>query len=573
MRLGGPGRDIFSSDAAFKIILIDGTEIPITGLSDPATVVGRSGPFTEATEPAGGASIFGGGAVPYVNTAALAPDPIRFPAGSPEAEPARREVHTEILSLNLTGGGAAVNAGQPAYDALNGLGIPQFYSNSFGEVASQDSSGTTTNDFPAESFFNIFAVVETPAGGTFVNRHPLVVRRKDPLTSFPPSFGLPTETYIHDPTFPAVTLYDTTSGLPIGHLQSAGHGQTTVPEENDAGVFLKLPVSFSVDSGSVGLGAALSPNNNVRDDAALPEQQVTVYGTTNPFSNQRVSALTGVEGTPPPPGFADGDAINSMSFGRDGTALTPGVLSFSVDRNSQGSVGSDVNIDGTATVPRQAASIYVAGVDPFCSHVSDPFPYLAPPDNNFQAIDPAILGLRPSLFDTDQDNVTGLELDAFQSASDIYYGTFTGPSFDAASGEQATIYVFEPISPPFQPENLDVFSLPPQVGLSNGDIIDALAVSDVAFLGAPDPGEDEILFSLAPGSPTLGTLGLSAANIFYSSLDGTFTLFADHDQLGLLFSDNVDALDINPSPEPATALLLAAGVILLATGRRRRSPP
>jgi hypothetical protein len=178
------------------------------------------------------------------------------------------------------------------------------------------------------------------------------------------------------------------------------------------------------------------------------------------------------------------------------------------------------------------------------------------------------------LFDNGQDNMTGLELDPF-GADDLYFGTFDGPSF--GSPFLSTIFGFNPASGPFEFGNLSVFALPLQMGLNDDDIIDALALSDIATLGSLNPTLDETLFSLAPGSITLagldGTFGtlddLSAADIFYSNFDGLFSVFASHLQLGLLFEDNVDALDIRGVPEPSSLALVAISFLFIG-GRRRR---
>jgi len=69
-----------------------------------------------------------------------------------------------------------------------------------------------------------------------------------------------------------------------------------------------------------------------------------------------------------------------------------------------------------------------------------------------------------------------------------------------------------------------------------------------------EPNRDEVLFSLAPNSPTLIATGKSAADIFYSTFNGTYSVFAPASALGLLSIDNVDAADIAPAPDPAQRL-------------------
>ena len=69
---------------------------------------------------------------------------------------------------------------------------------------------------------------------------------------------------------------------------------------------------------------------------------------------------------------------------------------------------------------------------------------------------------------------------------------------------------------------------------------------DRGILGAPNPGVDFALFSLAPGSPTLAMFGLSPAMIFVTDFSGAFCPFVAPPQLGLRVADNVDGLDVQP---------------------------
>lgn len=82
------------------------------------------------------------------------------------------------------------------------------------------------------------------------------------------------------------------------------------------------------------------------------------------------------------------------------------------------------------------------------------------------------------------------------------------------------------------------------LGLVAGDDVDALVVWDRGIVGAVNPGVDLVLFSLAPGSPSLGAN--SAADLFVSDLTGAFCLYMQANQLGLRIVDNVDALDVMP---------------------------
>ncbi|MBU0639464.1 MAG: hypothetical protein KKB50_11415 [Planctomycetes bacterium] len=84
------------------------------------------------------------------------------------------------------------------------------------------------------------------------------------------------------------------------------------------------------------------------------------------------------------------------------------------------------------------------------------------------------------------------------------------------------------------------------------DDIDAVAVWDSAGIGIADPGMDYAIFSLAPGSMYLagpdGIWGtgddLSPADIFVTDFNGFSMLFLPAAAIGMLPTDNVDALDV-----------------------------
>lgn len=97
-----------------------------------------------------------------------------------------------------------------------------------------------------------------------------------------------------------------------------------------------------------------------------------------------------------------------------------------------------------------------------------------------------------------------------------------------------------------------------QLGLSSAaDDIDAFVVFDAGEIGDFDSG-DIVLFSLAPGSPSLGTIpGASspggAADIFIKRHGSAIAVFASASMLGLGAlpdKDNVDALCLLPCDDP-----------------------
>jgi hypothetical protein len=171
-------------------------------LGDRNTVIGRSDVITDgSTQDIGG--------VPTGSSGTIVSDlshPLFPPPGTcfTEGPPGSREVHTEIVSLNLTdGGGQAVRAGPVWAPAVPG---------SFGEVESKDPIGDPTNDFPAESFFDVYVEVDLPPFGAVPASilfnpvwAPMLVC-DDNLDSLPPRV-----VYVHGHT-PAVPAFFKTAG-------------------------------------------------------------------------------------------------------------------------------------------------------------------------------------------------------------------------------------------------------------------------------------------------------------------------------------------------------------------------
>jgi len=181
-------------------------------LYDSNTVVGRSVYHLDGdTTDSGGAVVGTAGTIISDSDFSLVP-PFEGPAGS-------REIHTEIRELNLKAGSIAVRAGTdaPAQPI------------SPGEVESQSGSGNPVDDFPADSFFDVFVEVDLPAvagfpGATLFNSDPLLVVNAN-ITALPPKV-----VYRHGNST-AVPVYFRTTSVPFwtagdlfGWLVLAGHG-------------------------------------------------------------------------------------------------------------------------------------------------------------------------------------------------------------------------------------------------------------------------------------------------------------------------------------------------------------
>ena len=266
------------------------------------------------------------------------------------------------------------------------------------------------------------------------------------------------------------------------------------------------------------------------------------------------------------------------------------VLYYSVSADSLGLSGTEIN---------HQAVRHQQGADRFTSGVSkSPWSALTTgsADANFgrlsinQTYYNAIPSLDPfSMNNGAQDDADGLEVTEFKFANPNAQRSF--PIF----------FNFDVNSPSMLPDNnvnhetwvsSDVLVTPvgsqaPQVfasgstmGLSSLDIIDGLAVYDVDNDGVVDPGSDVALFSLRKGSPSLGVAG-RGGDIFVTDFQGSSELYVSYSDLGLLATDELDALDVDfrdgtpmayglvvtAIPEPTT-LLAFAGLSLMALRRR-----
>jgi len=107
------------------------------------------------------------------------------------------------------------------------------------------------------------------------------------------------------------------------------------------------------------------------------------------------------------------------------------------------------------------------------------------------------------------------------------------------------------------------------LGLAATDIIDGLSVWDLGTPGTLDVNTDLVVFSLRIGSPSLPSATTGGANLYVSDFDGTFLLWASAANIGLLATDEIDALDVFAIPEPTALALIAFAAIPML--RRRRA--
>jgi hypothetical protein len=300
--------------------------------------------------------------------------------------------------------------------------------------------------------------------------------------------------------------------------------------------------------------------------AQAPSMTLTPASPSLP-PNTPADVLMNVDATVPGPGPAPalgiaaatlglvvGDTITSISFG---TALPPPLAAgaqvyFSVDGVSVGlpfpPPPPNVSCEAVVGVPFQAAG------DVYLSQPAGPplgFANVLVRDGNGLADSicgpPALLGLG-LLEPAPLDDLFSLD------TCPATYAAPAGPLGPLATPVYFTLGVFSPTlaAIPATPSTILV-AVPPggllpaiaftpaALGLVAGDVIDAI---DVGAGGAFS------YVSLAPGSPSLGICGISAATVFAAPGPGCgWPFILPPGALGLGFGDNVDAVAVTADPD------------------------
>lgn len=249
-------------------------------------------------------------------------------------------------------------------------------------------------------------------------------------------------------------------------------------------------------------------------------------------------------------GLAGGssDEINSMSFGAPPSGT---FFHFSVDRSSVGLAG-----DVVAEAVQGQAAADVFGVFSV--------------GTNVLVRNQAALGLLP-------DSTAGTPATPPIDALDAFDFDYSGPGGGVLSGFTLA---------PGHPKNGSAVGCGGDVFLTNGGgfILGyagyfGLASCDDDVDAHTGPGTVNIVyFSLAPGSPSLApgspitgcSSGCSAADIFVKHSGSPPSLLLTAAQLGLLATDNVDALALGAEPAPHPVPSLSAvgfgGLVVLLLG-------
>lgn len=270
---------------------------------------------------------------------------------------------------------------------------------------------------------------------------------------------------------------------------------------------------------------------------------------------------------------AAGTEVDAMSYGRTFPLPGDAEVYFSVTPSSMGAPGTAVageslfadhpadifvsTLTGTNIQFRDGDGLIANPLTPGAPSpplgLIEPIPAF-PSGDNLDALDlrlgpPSLLGLGPSIFwSVDPATAVGLGV----TPADVLWS----PALPGYSGTPA---MYAP----------GVF-----LGLLPGDDIDAMVWFEDDTGGVPTPGPtpgDMMIFSLVPGSPTLAAFGhafgAGGADLFVTKPGGAVALFAPAAALGLLPTDDIDALDVVPEPRVLALFSLATLSLML---RRRR---
>jgi hypothetical protein len=227
---------------------------------------------------------------------------------------------------------------------------------------------------------------------------------------------------------------------------------------------------------------------------------------------------------PPPPFYVDAYSANHDPFIPPPAAVPAGLLHFSVDRLSMGIPGGTGAADILGSVFMGANWLAIPGAPPPPLGLGLPF---AIPNV------PAAPGI--------SDSVDGYNQFVFpMMMTDIYYAFH--PASSALLGPPPSdIHWCPPGAGLVWPT--PVFAFGPQLGLTPNDSIDALVVWDFPPTGVCNPGLDIALFSLDPSSLQVLAGVVGPGDILWTNFTNVFFVYAPAPMIGLLPTDNVDAMD------------------------------
>lgn len=231
-----------------------------------------------------------------------------------------------------------------------------------------------------------------------------------------------------------------------------------------------------------------------------------------------------------PLALAPGDVLAGFSWGNETPLPGGGEILFSVSPASVGIPGPPADVFSEATFGDAAADIFDGGSlagSPMPNALlvdGDGLPALAPPASGLPEPGDDMTALATC------DPTAGAPIGGF-----VFFTLAPGsPTLTALGASPADILL------QFYPFGGSMVAFPGAAfGLVPGDVIDALALHFFAPTTAA--------VSLAPGSPTLGLLAASPADVLLLTTSGPPpAMLVPAPALGLLPTDDIDALDISP---------------------------
>ena len=329
------------------------------------------------------------------------------------------------------------------------------------------------------------------------------------------------------------------------------------------------PVSLDAASPSVG--------GSINTASIYQRRQPAEWSTpTSPLLHVSNTAL----------GLGATDTLDAISLNQP-TSLV--ALYFSVDRGSQGLAGTHVNHQAVRS--QHAADRFVVELGAGSSLAGATAPGTNVLSSNHQKYGflPHYVGtyddaaaINTDFTGSPQDNANSLVIEDIDFGSDnvhdarLYFSLGNGSPSLSTITLSTTASKSDILTVASNSSTITRFAEAASLGLSaTDDELDAVAVWDVNGNGAADNG-DAAVFSLAPGSTSLGSA--SPADLFISTLGGSFSPFLTAASLGLRDIDNIDGIDFSgvysaPDaqfiPEPAALALLTMSLAAVARRRNR----
>lgn len=233
------------------------------------------------------------------------------------------------------------------------------------------------------------------------------------------------------------------------------------------------------------------------------------------------------------------------------------ILLFSVDRGAVGAAGFSVNFQ--AGRGQAAGDVFRSSVAPaptgafFGGACAGAAPIgVGNTLHNNQADHNFVPTIGPGVaYFGALDEMNALEIGGFDTTGDNVHDLpvyFTLNRFSPSLGASSPADIFlTPVGSP-----VGVFAPQITLGLQVGDNVDALALWDRGVAGTREPVLDLAIFSLDPNSPSLAGLDgiwgtvddFYPGDVLVTDFRGFFCVYVQHLNLGLLSSDNLDALDV-----------------------------